>query len=301
MRVGTSINSTYPGVDARVGAHRMIERAQAARDAGLDSLFIGDHHNVPVPYFQNSPMLGRLLGEWKGRLAGALYLLPLWNPVLLAEQIGTLAAIHDGPFAVQIALGGGSEQFAALGASLRTRPSRFEASLEIIRALLAGESVTTDAPFHIPAAQIAPVPPEPVEFWIGAAAPPAVDRAARMGDAFIAGPESTPTRAATILAEYQEACVRHGREARRIVVRRDVFVGEDEAHAQRIAGPVIEGGYRGFDPDALVIGGPERVTEQLADLESMGYTDVLVRHLVADQSEVLGSFERLGRVAAALR
>ena len=71
----------------------MIERARAAADAGLDSLFIGDHHNVPVPYYQNVPMLGRLLAEWDDRPAGALFLLPLWHPVLVAEQIGTLASI----------------------------------------------------------------------------------------------------------------------------------------------------------------------------------------------------------------
>ena len=90
-------------------------------DAGLDSLFIGDHHNVPVPYYQNVPMLGRLLAEWDDRPAGALFLLPLWHPVLLAEQIGTLASIASGPFIMQCALGGGAEQFDALGVSMRAR------------------------------------------------------------------------------------------------------------------------------------------------------------------------------------
>ena len=31
-------------------------------------------------------------------LLGALFLLPLWHPVLLAEQLGTLASIAQGPF-----------------------------------------------------------------------------------------------------------------------------------------------------------------------------------------------------------
>ena len=78
-------------MDVRAGARWMVERARAAADAGLDSLFVGDHHNVPVPYYQNVPILGRLLAEWDDRPAGALFLLPLWHPVLLAEQIGTLA------------------------------------------------------------------------------------------------------------------------------------------------------------------------------------------------------------------
>ena len=45
-------------MDARVGARWMVERASAAAAVGLDSLFVGDHHNVPVPYYQNVPILG---------------------------------------------------------------------------------------------------------------------------------------------------------------------------------------------------------------------------------------------------
>ena len=97
MKVGVSLRSGYAPMDVRTGAQWMVERARAASDAGLDSLFVGDHHNVPVPYYQNVPMLGRLLAEWDDRPAGALFLLPLWHPVLLAEQIGTLASIAAGP------------------------------------------------------------------------------------------------------------------------------------------------------------------------------------------------------------
>jgi alkanesulfonate monooxygenase SsuD/methylene tetrahydromethanopterin reductase-like flavin-dependent oxidoreductase (luciferase family) len=71
----------------------MIERTAAAHRAGLDSLFIGDHHVSPTPYYQNTPMLGRLLAEWGEAPAGCLFLLPLWSPVLVAEQIGTFASI----------------------------------------------------------------------------------------------------------------------------------------------------------------------------------------------------------------
>ncbi|PWU22730.1 MAG: LLM class flavin-dependent oxidoreductase, partial [Candidatus Rokuibacteriota bacterium] len=92
MRLGISLTSGYPPGDPRVAARHMIERAAAARRAGLDSLFVGDHHATPGPYYQNVPIFGRLLAEWGNAPAGCLFLLPLWNPVLLAEQVGTLAA-----------------------------------------------------------------------------------------------------------------------------------------------------------------------------------------------------------------
>ena len=95
MRIGASIRSFYPPGNARDGARGMIERAAAARAAGLDSLFVGDHHATPAPYFQNVPMLGRLLAEWGTAPAGVLFLPPLWHPVLVAEQVGTLASIAE--------------------------------------------------------------------------------------------------------------------------------------------------------------------------------------------------------------
>jgi alkanesulfonate monooxygenase SsuD/methylene tetrahydromethanopterin reductase-like flavin-dependent oxidoreductase (luciferase family) len=301
MRIGASLRSAYGPMSAREGAQWMIERARAVRDAGLDSLFVGDHHNVPSPYYQNVPMLGRLLAEWDERPAGALFLLPLWHPVLLAEQVGTLAAIARGPFILQCALGSGSEQFGAFGSTTKDRVARFEASLDIVSRLCAGETVHVEAPpYRIEHARIAPTPTEAIEVWIGASAPAAIDRAARMGDAFLAGPEATPDEARTLLETYRAACDRHGRTPARIAIRRDVHVGADEADAERVAGPVLARGYRGFDPAAPVVGGIGRVTDAFAHLADLGYTDVIVRHLADDQTEVLRSYERLAEVRTRL-
>ena len=301
MNIGVSLRSGYGPMDVRVGAQWMVERARAAAGAGLDSLFVGDHHNVPVPYYQNVAILGRLLAEWDDRPAGALFLLPLWHPVLLAEHIGTLASVARGPFIMQCAIGGGDEQFRAFDVPLKARPSRFEAALDIVRRLSRGEEVTaTDGPWRIDRARIAPVPPEPLEVWIGAAAPAAIDRAARLGDAFLIGPEATPADVPGLVDAYREACARHGREPRRIAIRRDVHVGTDEADARRVAGPVLDRGYRGFDPAAPVVGGITAVADAFGALGEMGCTDVIVRHLADEHDEVLASFARLAEVRAAV-
>jgi alkanesulfonate monooxygenase SsuD/methylene tetrahydromethanopterin reductase-like flavin-dependent oxidoreductase (luciferase family) len=300
VRLGVSLNSTYVVDDVRAGARAMVERARAAYAAGLDSLFVGDHHAVPVPYYQNVAILGRLLADWNGRTAGALFLLPLWNPVLVAEQVGTLAAIHDGRFVMQCALGGGSDQFAAMGADLAARPARFEASLDIVRRLLRGEEVDARGPFTVGGARANPHPAEPVEVWIGASAPRAIERAARLGDAFLAGPECTPAQARAVLELHRAACERAGRPAR-AVIRRDVHVGASVDDARRVAGPVLDAGYRGFDPSAVVVGSAESVAADLAGLADAGYEEVLVRHLSPDQAEVLASFERLATVRDLIR
>jgi alkanesulfonate monooxygenase SsuD/methylene tetrahydromethanopterin reductase-like flavin-dependent oxidoreductase (luciferase family) len=297
VRVGTSLRTSYAIDDHRLGAQWVIERARAANNAGLDSLFVGDHHSSgPYPYYQNVPMLGRLLAEWDDRPAGALFLLPLWHPVTVAEQVGTLAAIARGRFILQCAIGGGDEQFAAMGTTLRARVARFEAGLDIIRRLLAGNTVDAESPYELHAARIAPIPPEPVEVWIGAAAPPAIDRAARMGDGWLANADVIPEEAREQAAAYREACARHGRTPTAIAIRRDVHVGANSADATRVAEPIIKAGYRGFRPEACTYGSPQEVADQLAAYADMGYTDIIVRHMADDQSEVLRSLAHLAQV-----
>ncbi|HVJ97049.1 MAG TPA: LLM class flavin-dependent oxidoreductase [Acidimicrobiia bacterium] len=288
MKIGASLRSTYMPPDVRTGARWMVERARAAAAAGLDSLFVGDHHAVPVPYYQNVAIMGRLLAEWDSRPAGVLMLLPLWQPVLAAEQIGTLASIAQGPFILQCAVGGGDAQFAAMGASMRDRGARFESTLETVRRLCAGEVVD--------GVKIAPVPPEPLQVWVGASAPKAVDRAARVADAFLIGPEATPAQIDDLVRMYRNARATHDRDEGVVAVRRDIHVGKDDDDAQRVAGPVIDAGYRGFDPSAPIVGGPETVARAFKALKEKGCTEVVVRHLAEDQSEVLLSYERLATV-----
>ncbi len=226
MRVGISLTSVHDVKDPREAARWMIERTAAARRAGLDSLFIGDHHASPMPYYQNTPMLGRLLAEWGDAPAVCLFLLPLWNPMLVAEHIGTLASIATGRFIMQCGLGYGEPQFAAMGANIKTRPSAFEESLDIVRRLLAGETVSASGRFTFTNASISPRAPEPVEVWIGASAPPAIARAARMADGWIAVPSLSLEQARVQADLYRERCAAYGTRPTAIALRRDIYVGE---------------------------------------------------------------------------
>ena len=301
MRVGISLTSNYPDVTVpRQGARWMIERAAAARSAGLDSLFIGDQHASPTPYYQNTPMLGRLLVEWGEAPAGCLFLLPLWNPVLVAEQIGTLAAIAQGPFIMQCGLGWGEDRFAAMGANFRTRPSAFEEALDIVRRLLAGETVTSARRFRIAEASLALRPPEPVEVWIGASAPPAIDRAARLAEGWIASPGLTFEEARTQADLYRERRAAYGKDPGAVVLRRDIYVGASSVEAQAVLQDALSRGYRGIAAEALIAGSVDEVAERFRRFAEMGYTEISVRHLTNDQPKVLGSLERLAAVRLGL-
>jgi alkanesulfonate monooxygenase SsuD/methylene tetrahydromethanopterin reductase-like flavin-dependent oxidoreductase (luciferase family) len=300
MKVGISLTSSRAAADPREGARWMIERAAAAQRAGLDSLFVGDHHATPGPYYQNVPVLGRLLAEWGAAPAGCLFLLPLWNPVLIAEQVGTLASLMRGRFIFQCGLGGDPRQFTAMGADIRFRPSAFEEAFGLIQRLLRGETVSASGRFRFQDARVALRPAEPVEYWIGASAEVSIDRAARIADGWLASPGQVPEAARAQANLYLERCAKHGRTPTAVAIRRDIYVGATAAEADEVAGSIARRGYRGFDPAALVWGSVDQVVEKFRALAAMGYTDVIVRHLTDDHARVLGSLERLAAVRAAL-
>lgn len=308
MRVGISIGTTFsvsgPG-GHRAGPKLVVSQARAAARAGLDTLSVGDHHSTgPAGYVQNVPMLARIAAEWTERPMGCLFLVPLWHPVLMAEQIGTLAAMAAGRFIVQAAAGGGRAQFRAMGADLGQRAARMEEGVRVVRALLEGETVDSDL-FAVKGARIAPLAPEGTEWWIGGGAPVSIDRAARLGDCWYGNADLTPETAARDMRIYREACARHGREPVRIPIRKDVLIAEDRAAAQRAGDAMVEAGYRGFERAAVAYGDPESVAEQLSVYSEIGFSDVIIRTM-APVPDWLGpdaaarSVELAGEVAARL-
>lgn len=295
MNIGISVCSLYPVENPRTGAQYMIERAAIAKAAGLDSLFVGDHHVTPAPYYQNNVILARMLAEWSDKPFGALYLLPLWHPVLLAEQVGTLASLSPGRFIMQCGLGD-EPQGIRMGIDLSKRVGMFTASLDTLRRLWDGETVSESRYWHLDGARIAPVPPETVEVWVGATADKAIRRTALLGDAWLASPGMTLSAAADGIRRYHEYCEEFGRPPTATAIRRDMYVGESPEEAVRTIKPYIDKGYRGIDPSALLVGSAEQVAEQIQSLRELGYTDVIVRNISRDQSLSLASIERMGEV-----
>ena len=196
--------------------------------------------------------------------------------------------------------GWGDARFAAMGVNIKTRPSAFEEALDIVRRLLAGETVNSTRRFQIAEARLALRLAEPVEVWIGASAPPAIDRAARLAEGWIASPGLTPDEARVQADMYRERCAAYGKGPGAIVLRRDIYVGESSSEAQAVLQHALSQSYRGMPAEALIAGSVEEVMEKFHAFSQIGYTDILVRHLTNDQPKVLASLERLVGVRAAL-
>ena len=154
--------------------------------------------------------------------------------------------------------------------------------------------------FRVTKASLALRPAEDVEVWIGASATPAIDRAARIADGWIASPSLTREAARSQADFYRERCAAYGKRPAAIALRRDIYVGASSADAQTVLQQTLRMGYRGIPAEALIAGSIDEVAVQFHILGELGYTDIIVRHFTNDQPKVLGSLERLEKVRAAL-
>ncbi|HWN76639.1 MAG TPA: LLM class flavin-dependent oxidoreductase, partial [Bradyrhizobium sp.] len=93
------------------------------------------------------------------------------------------------------------------------------------------ETVSSSRRFRVAEASLALRPPEPVEVWIGASAPPAIDRAARLAEGWIASPGLSHEEVRAQADIYRERCAAYGRQPSAIALRRDIYVGESSAEA----------------------------------------------------------------------
>jgi hypothetical protein len=118
-------------------------------------------------------------------------LLPLHHPVEVAEQMATLDAFAEG---VVVGVGSGYRdiEFDAFGIDKRERIGRMVEGIEIMNRLWTETDVTYEGNYYsLDEATITPRPEEKPTVWIGANHPRAVERAARIGDAWFANPQET--------------------------------------------------------------------------------------------------------------
>ena len=290
VALGYSITSAFSlEMPAEAAATAVLDRARVAAEAGYDVVEVGDHHaTAGYGYLQNVPMAARL-AEHFNRVAG-MFLLPLYDPVLLAEQVGTLDALV-GSFDFWCAVGGDPASFSAMGVPMAERAPRFEEALALLEELWSADDVRFDGRFYrVEEATINPKADPRV--CIGGTAEPAVRRAGRLGDAWVAN--------ADVPLEAIEACLGwladEGAGDLDVIVRRDALVLEDGAAAEREAADRLAEGYRGWPADAdwVLAGDADAVAADLAALADAGADEVVVRPMANGHAE-----ETLRSVAAA--
>lgn len=105
------------------------------------------------------------------------------NPLLLARQVGSVAAMSGNRFGFGVGIGWAPEEFEWCGVPYARRGARVDEMIEVIKLVLGGGMVEYHGEFFdFDPLQVSPVPSEPVPFYIGGHTEAALRRAARVGD-----------------------------------------------------------------------------------------------------------------------
>jgi len=283
--------------DARVQARQLLEIAETAATGGFSFLMVGDSHaSSYANAFAPTPTLARMLAVTGDMPVGLLYLAPFHHPIIAAEQVGTLAAFAPEPLTLIIGNGDVSAQFEGFGIAKGSRGRRSEEFIGIVRALLAGETVTHKGEFYeLNGVRINPVPSVPAQIWVAAQKGAAVERAGRLGDAWETAPSSSPEELTELLGVYERTCAEHGRTPK-AVLRRDIYVAETDDAAWAAVEPMIAKGYRGFggEREGTLVGSAQTVVRRLGFYRELGFDSILVRHIVGDHQLIIDSMKRIG-------
>lgn len=300
LRFGFSFTTSHPlQADPQQCVRDLLERVGVARDAGFHSVWVGDHHVTSHHYLQNVPMIARIAAASGQMRIGALFMLPLFQPIILAEQIATLDVICEGRFTLITAVGGQQEAHAALDIPWKERAPRFEECLEVMRLLWTQDKASYSGRFwSFSDVTINPKPVQnPLPVWIGADADGPVRRAARSADGWLIAPWLSLPVCKERIDFYIQASREYGQSVEEIPIRRDVYVAADRETAKRHTDPIIQSGYRGFTPErleALIIGSPEDMIAEIEGYRALGCNHFLFRHIVRDQSQMLSSIRLMG-------
>ena len=215
-------------------------------ELGFHSLSFGDLHLTPNHQIQVLPAISRMSAYSGEMQLLPLFLLPFYNPILLAEQIATLDMMTGGRTAVICGLGNRPELHAAFQTPLRTRVSRFVETVEIMRLLWSQDNVTYHGRHYRIQAGIS-INPKPlkqsVPIWFGRWSRPGYSPGGPvgrcLGDRSGLNPRSSSNDK---LQLYRDALGEHGRsdQVSEVVLRRDAHLAETSQVAHREAQILFE-------------------------------------------------------------
>jgi probable F420-dependent oxidoreductase len=238
------------------------------------------------------------------RLGVAVIVLPARQPAHLARELATIDQLSGGRLTVGVGVGRDDPVPVSLGLPGDRRVARLRENLEVMRLLWSQDDVSYEGELY--RFEGVTVKPKPVQrpsppVWFGAGAPPALRRAARLGDGWMGAGSSPSSAFAEQLERLREALRDEGRDPSGFPVGKRVYIAveDTEAAARERLTPRLDGFYAapGITERVAVCGPPEACAEQLRELVDAGAGELLLNPLY----EYTAQLERLAEVAGLVR
>lgn len=179
----------------------MVALAQAADEAGWDTLAVSDHIVNPVetrsryPYRKDGNRRWEMGTPWPDpwvtighlsaltknlRFLTTVFILPARTPISVAKSVGTAAVLSGNRVDLGIGMGWMEEEFELMNVPFAQRGKRADEMIGILHQLWTGEVVEHHGEhFDIPALEMLPAPTEPIRVMVGGVSDHALRRAAR--------------------------------------------------------------------------------------------------------------------------
>src|SRR5262245_43340613 len=333
MRIGFHLTPFWSPTDRPPS--KIIDEAiavvAAASRMGFEWVSIGQHWlSHPTVWPQPFPMLARLAPETGAmRLKTSVLLLPILNPVEVAESVVTLDHICHGRLDVGVAIGCRAAGLAAGRRARADRVAKLEESIDVMKRLWRGETVDVAGRYVRAEGRLGftpyQTPHPPLE--MGAQSEGATRRAARLTDGVFFGPQVAWRDIGKLAGVFRAARAEAGAATPGFVgASRSLIVGKSKEAAAAAAREYLGktfAMYRtwemqeqtmvplqlGFDiplDDWTVHGSPRDCVEALARAQDMGLDQVgftiysLPREVRARIDYLQMIAEEIGRPAGAL-
>lgn len=204
----------------------LLDQIATLEDLGFDSVWLTEHHFVDDGYLPSVfPVAGAVAQRTRRLAIGTdVLLLPLHHPVEVAESAAVTDILSGGRFVLGVGAGYRVPEFRGLGVRRESRGSLMDEAIEIVRRCWDEKTFSHHGRhFRLDDVRAEPKPPRgaATPIWVGAHSGRAIDRAARLGDGWLAAGAGRSEFEA-----YRAACERHGRPLGTICALRNVWVGD---------------------------------------------------------------------------
>ena len=301
MKFGILASHQYPqSENLRESLKDLFSLVEYAAELQYDSVYAIHHYVANLQTPQVISMTGALL-RYSGdmNVGTAILLLPFMHPVHVAEEYATLDHLADGKLILGVGAGYRDAEFDAFSLNKRERGSRLSESIDVIRKLWTGEPVYHQGKYFSLDGQkisVKPLQKDGPPIWVGAGAFPAIERAARIGDAWLA-PGNPPTEGwfDEAISRYKSALSEAGRTAqvteRPVIVELYCAATDELAREQSL--PYVKDEYFTYSDykqlswqksrfdylweKVFLVGSPETIARKVNDLSKLGFNQVIFR------------------------
>lgn len=218
----------------------LLEQTAYADKLGYDSFTIPEHHFLQDGW---CPSLLTTLAAVAARTSNikigtACLLLPLHDPIHVAEEAAVLDLISNGRLILGVTIGYRGEEFEAFGKQRHTRGAVMEEQLKVITQAWTQESFSFNGK-HFTYRNLS-VTPKPVQkphppIWIGASSEPGIKRAGRWRFPLVASPRHHLNELKEHYKIYWKSVQEAGTNVTEIPIIRYAYLAETRETAEKQA------------------------------------------------------------------